>query len=359
MLRSSSHHCPSRSRRGFTSGCNRRPSPPWLSGPGLPALELPPTADRGVGPQVRRSPAALGRFCNLLGVPSIPAAARTVTLYASVCSCAATLRGHIAAWHHAHLVVGAAWPPIPGDLWRAVNRGTAAIQAPRRPRAGARRGLVLALAQQAVIERSLRFAAACVLAYVFLLRVPSELLGQLRFSNTRASCGWGAAIGVPPGPRLFRKNRPQGTTLARACTCQEGAAPSRLCPHLWLEYLRTAQSGDLLFAGYSYGRFLEDLRCALQKLSTAEPALREAIGDPLSWGSHAFRTGAARDILATGGVSAAQAAGQWDSLAGLRSYTTADGLDSRLMAEVLVESSDDDEPDPLPKKQRHRPRGAH
>ena len=100
---------------------------------------------------------SVGRFCNLLGVPSIPAAARTVTLYASVCSCAATLRGHIAAWHHAHLVVGAAWPPIPGDLWRAVNRGTAAIQAPRRPRAGARRGLVLALAQQAVIERSLRF----------------------------------------------------------------------------------------------------------------------------------------------------------------------------------------------------------
>ena len=288
---------------------------------------------------------SVARFCSLVGQPAIPASASLILLYSTVCGCATTLRGHIAAWHYAHVLTGATWPDIPRDCWRAVYRGTTAIQAPRRPRPGARRRLVEALLCGAVAERKLRFAAACALAYVFLLRVPSELLAQFRFSNSKASRGWGAAVGVPPGPRLVRKNRPAGTSLSRACVCVEGAPPARLCPHLWLEYLRESRTGDLLLAGYTYSRFLADLRAALGKLASADTAFREIIGDPTAWGSHVFRTGAGRDILAAGGIAAAQEAGQWDSLAGLRAYTTSDGLDARGMAEALIDSSDEEAAD--------------
>ena len=280
---------------------------------------------------------SVARFCNIMRRPAVPATAELVLLYATVCGCAATLRGHIAVWHKAHLLAGIASPHIPSDY-----RGTAALQAPRRPRPGARRQLVEAIARAAVLRREFRFAAACVLAYVFLLRVPSELLGQFRVSNTRAARGWGAAVGMSPGALLVRKNRPAGTTLSRACTCREHDPPAQLCPHMWLQYLRESCPDDLLFEGYSYSRFISDLRSTLRLVASSDPVLREHIGDPATWGSHAFRTGAGRDILAASGVTAARDAGQWDSLAGLQAYTTADGIDARALAEVLVESADDE-----------------
>ena len=126
--------------------------------------------------------------------------------------------------------------------------------------------------------------------------------------------------------------------MSRACTCSLGRVAAQSCPHLWLAFLRANAQADLLFAGYSYARFLAELRSVLGSLLALDGSLAELIGDPAAWGSHAFRTGAGRDILAQRGIQAAQIAGQWDSLGGLAAYTSEDGVHARCLAEIAIET---------------------
>jgi len=259
----------------------------------------------------------------------------------SVCGNAVALRGHIAAWHKAHILAGKKWPHLDQSLFDAVYKGTVSLQAPRSPRPGVRLPLLEAILEVAVGADNFMFAAACALAYTFVLRVPSELLRQFRVSNTKAARDWGAAVGLAPGERLIRKNRPGGTVLARPCTCKLSGRMAKLCPHLWLLFLRERAVADQLFEGYTYAQFVRDLRIALRAVAESRSHLAEVVGDPEAWASHAFRTGAGRDLLASGGIRVAQEAGQWDSLRGLSTYTTADGVTSRRLAELLIEADEE------------------
>ena len=289
---------------------------------------------------------SVSRFCSLLGVQAVPAHPLAVVLYAAVCGSGVTLRGHLAAWRRAHLVSGYVWPSVPQAMLQAVYRGTVAIQTPRLPRPGARLSLLQVMVPIAVENGQLLCAACSVLAYWFLLRVPSELLAQVRLSNTRCARGWGAALGVPPGLRIRRKNRPTGSTLARPCLCDRSLEVARLCPHLWLGLLQEKATQDLLLASYGYSTFLTELRGVLRQTATRHPAFAETIGDTGAWGSHVFRTGAARDLLAASGVAAARAAGEWDSNSGLTAYTSSDAVDSRRFVESLDQSASDEDENP-------------
>ena len=80
----------------------------------------------------------------------------------------------------------------------------------------------------------------------------------------------------------------------------------------------------------------------LSALLAKDPSLEPEVGDVRAWGSHAFRTGAARDIVASSGPQAAVHAGQWASLASLAAYASHDGITSRLLTEVITNDSDDD-----------------
>ncbi|EER16358.1 hypothetical protein Pmar_PMAR025296, partial [Perkinsus marinus ATCC 50983] len=180
--------------------------------------------------------------------------------------------------------------------------------------------------------RDSRYCAGFVLAYWFLLRIPSELLvlrrGQL-------SIGKRNEVYI----RLHkRKNTKTPVTLVRYCACRE-TQPS-VCPHTHAEHLllssRTGNvaASDLLFDGITANSMRQHLRDTLAVVGIENPDV---------YGLHSFRRGHATDLAehAASPATILQMGG-WRSAA-FRAYLDLPEVEARAAAMIVLNESSDEE----------------
>ncbi|KAF4709280.1 hypothetical protein FOZ62_003563 [Perkinsus olseni] len=152
---------------------------------------------------------------------------------------------------------------------------------PFRPRIGP--ALLHDVVSTSLSEGKALLALGCILAYAFLLRVPSELL-KLRATNLVVE---GQVVKI----RLdSRKNAPGGETLRRGCCCVKD---SLVCPVEAAKILlrRYGSRSHPLFYTLGYRKFLLQLRDSLKLLNVSESG---------RYGTHALRRGHAHALAMTG-----------------------------------------------------------
>ena len=179
------------------------------------------------------------RACMVFEAVVCPADIVTVRRVAAVCNNPMTLRGWLASWRRLHMLRGFEWAGDKDPLLRAIRSGTARRLPLQPPKRRVRLPLLQALLKEAIRTEEFWLGAAFCLAYVFALRVPSELLGQGHRSQFVSYADRVCLV------RLKRKGQRQLTELVRSCTCSTNRL---VCPHLWLDYVKKEMTGDRLFA---------------------------------------------------------------------------------------------------------------
>ncbi len=193
-----------------------------------------------------------------------------------------------------------------------------------------------------------RYSLLFLMAYAFLLRVPSEAIPATAYGN-------GPCRLSREGPYLVlhldrRKNKPSGSRLVRGCWCKE--CP-RTCPiHVLGPLLDATAPGELLFPEVTAASALHTLRSMLRVLG--KDRWHE-------YRTHDFRRGHAKDLQLSGeavpavpkvmrwssllfGLPGAPlwqilAAGEWKSPAFLL-YLDMHKLESELVVQAHVDESD-------------------
>lgn len=268
-------------------------------------------------------------FCAILGLPFLPTTAQTVYRFAAVITHEGTLRTMLSAWRKFHHLAGYHWPAEHSPVLADVRAGARKLMAPAPARPRIQKDRLRALLQHCVDRKAFFRGMSYMLAYAFLLRVPSELLEQLRPGILRID----EDRTVHYGP-IRRKGqlRPQSTLEAK-CVCK---SEPLLCAHMWASWLLSGGLGEdaAVFPPRYYGRFIDGLRADLVAIGVPP---REAAGVA----SHAFRHGAAIDIHEADGLAAACARGEWRSRA-VTSYVPASRIESQALAEALCEASEDE-----------------
>ena len=169
-----------------------------------------------------------------------------------------------------------------------------------------------------------------IFAYAFLLRVPSELLEQLRPDILHID----EAGTVRYGPIRRKGQLSPQSTLEAKCICQSDPL---LCAHIWASWLLAdgSPTGDLVFPPRYYSKFISGLRADLIAIGIPDT-------EAATVASHAFRHGAALDIHDQDGFAAACARGEWRSRA-VTAYIPTTVIESRTVAEALCQASDEED----------------
>ena len=131
-----------------------------------------------------------------------------------------------------------------------------------------------------------QYSLLFLLAYAFLLRLPSEAIPVTALTGSKSPCMEGDELVL----RLNRrKNRPRGSTLRRRCWCDESKAT---CPvHKLGPLLQNRRQGGTLFPSITAGMALVKLREMMEILR--EPRAGE-------YRTHDLRRGHAKDLQLSG-----------------------------------------------------------
>ena len=97
-------------------------------------------------------------------------------------NCASTQRGWLAAWRLGLLLLGRQWPADKDPIIRSILAGTMRSQSVRAPKRRLRGKLLIGLLKEATRESNWPWAAAAVLTYFFMLRMPSEFFRQFKLA---------------------------------------------------------------------------------------------------------------------------------------------------------------------------------
>ena len=236
-----------------------------------------------------------------------------------------TLRGWLVSWRRLHLLRGAPWQGDQDPLLKAIRVGTSRRLPLAPPKRRIRAGLLSRLLKECIKADYFVTGAAFCLAYVFALRVPSELLAQGRRSQFKVFADRICYTG------LKRKGRTQLSELVRSCTCRTSPL---LCPHPWLACAQKGSSGDQLFK-LSGAKFQARLQHFLALAGV--PA-----GQLAGYTSHAFRRGVGVDVLQQHGLQAMLACGEWRSPQSAAPYATLDEIDRFVLGSMVAEASGDE-----------------
>ena len=245
------------------------------------------------------------RACQILGEPAFPASIETIRRVSSLVGHPSTLRGWLAAWRRLHHTARIPWPADRDPFLVAVQGGLRRSLGPAPTRARCRRLLLRRILIVAAATEAWHAGAFAVLAYMFGLRAPSELVGQATRSSFSCS-----SRQICYGP-IRRKGSLELQTLQRWCCCQQDRI---LCPHDWLLVLFEVHPEGRLFphSAESYMRKVQDI---LKTLGTPDVA---------TYTSHCFRRGSAVDILERHGLQAMLRFGQWSSPFSAAPYASLD-----------------------------------
>ena len=265
----------------------------------------------------------IGWACELFGHDPLGCSVQQIRRVAAVCASASTQRGWLSAWAMSHQIAGRPWAGDDDIILRGLRLGTLKCQVPRFPRNRIDRKMVRSLLKRAVSAGKLWWAAILILAYSFLLRMPSELFAQFRRELLAVHGGR-----FVYGP-IRRKQRQDWCNPVAFCTCGQDQA---LCLHAWipvLDELRSQPHAQLM-GGYSPSSWTAELRSLLGALGVANPE---------DWYGHDVRRGGAADAFAASGVDAMLARGGWRSVAGARPYVPGDELSAGFLAQSVIDES--------------------
>ena len=210
-------------------------------------------------------------------------------------------------------------------MLRAIRAGTSRRLPDGPPKRRVRKQLLQKLLKAAIKEDRLWMGAALCLAYVFALRVPSELLGQGRNEQFKVYSDRVCLVS------LKRKGRVGLSELVRSCTCRTNPL---MCPHPWLAYASRRTPEGKLF-DMSPATFHAEFRDLLRKVGV--PA-----SEAEQYTSHALRRGVAVDILEQHGLQAMLAYGDWKSVTSASHYASLDEMDRFVVGAMAADASDDD-----------------
>jgi hypothetical protein len=260
----------------------------------------------------------------VIGAQPLPAERKTVLRFIGLFNNASTLRGALAAWRQIHIREHEAWPLEDDPLVRFLQTATKNLMAALPTRYALRRPLALEMIMLAHSKGGewLQIGAIIALAYIYGLRVPSELLKQ---STTTLWSITSRAVSYGP---ILRKHRPRPVSLTRSCICEEAPA---LCPHVWAGFIvsELPQAKSFSFSGAHFNNKFQQLH---QELGSP---------DLPGWTSHAMRRGMALDVLEQHGLGAMLRAGDWHST-GAFAYASRDVVEQRLVGQMFAHCSDDD-----------------
>ena len=258
-------------------------------------------------------------------MPVVPAATQTIRRYAAVCNNPVTLRGHLAARKLFHNVLGLPWAGQNDAYVRAAAAGLVRLQPSQTPRMAIRKELSLKIVAHCLASDSpdmTTFGIFAALAYLYALRVPSELLRQ-----------WSAQLLHPIanvwvyGP-IRRKNCTGVISLRQACLCK--TQYRLMCPHSWVGRVPTAA------AQWTVQRFNDTLRQVLRTIGLP-------LNDVVRYSSHDFRRGCAKDILQQAGPLAMMGHCGWAAHRSALHYVSRDEVDQSIVATMMADNSDEDD----------------
>jgi hypothetical protein len=173
-------------------------------------------------------------------------------------------------------------------------------------------------------------------AYVFMARVPSELLTwQFQGQCLTEARGVPFAVAVQVNDvemRIHlkrRKNAQHGDTIRRCCACH--LAPA-LCPiHTFGPWMQSFKIGASPFQGLTPAKATKLLRTYLAECG---------VDDPMKYSLHGFRRGAAQDMCDMGcTLQELLVAGGWSSRACF-AYLRPEDLDMKAVIKHVVDASD-------------------
>ena len=198
--------------------------------------------------------------------------------------------------------------------------------------------LTLKLMRAAHSDGDLTCAMLYACAYIFMSRVPSELLpmqwGGSTITNVQGAAFRSALQGNDGEARLVlrtRKNARHGDMVRRDCICNKCKA---LCPvHIVLPWLRSHEVGYAPFRNFSASSATRKLRKHLATIG---------IDNPNAYSLHCFRRGAAQDLVQMGAdIATLLAAGGWNSRACFDYVKPAD-LHGQAILEYIIDESESD-----------------
>ena len=270
-------------------------------------------------------------FCFLLEKEAVPAEIVTIRRYTALCNNPGTLRGHLAAWRLLHLVFGFEWPGDKDPFIRAVHAGLVRWLPARLPKLAIR----IELATNIVLHcfrtgeaHHICFGIMASLAYLFALRVPSELIRQghkdiIKITETH----------IYYGP-IRRKGSATPVVLSRRCLCK--TQHKILCAHFWYPHVgRAINPQAMAFNSWDCSSFNNMLRRVLTALNPSSQTVQKHC-------SHDFRRGCAKDMLAHAGPAAMMAHCGWKDKQSALHYVSQDEMHEQIIANMLSELSDDD-----------------
>ena len=195
--------------------------------------------------------------------------------------------------------------------------------------------LVLQLVDWCVTNTEfLQFGYLFALAYIFLLRLPSEAL-PIVAGRDRDISGAKAVLSTVGDELVLtlrsRKNKLGGSRLVRGCWCKNH--PS-ICPvHVFGKLVVETAEGQPLFPGITAARALAVLKCCLLALK---------IKDADRFRTQDLRRGHAKDLQVSGApLWTILEAGEWRSPVFL-SYLDLNQLDRDVVVQAHLDDSDDD-----------------
>ena len=266
----------------------------------------------------------IGRTCDLLTSCGLPASLERIRRVTSVVNDPSTLRGWLAAWRLMHICARMPWAGDHDPYLVAIRTGLHKRLGPLPIKRRCRKQLLRKVVRLAALGQQWEMGALAVSAYMFGLRVPSELIKQATASLFNVS---------NPGRSVYGPIRRKGAlglrTLARWCVCH---ADILLCPHDWLEILIQLRPSGLLF------------RTPLHKLMRQFQDFAVACGETAvhEFTSHCFRRGAGIDVLEAHGLKAMLTFGQWSSPQAAMPYASADEQTARALGTALADLSEED-----------------
>ena len=168
--------------------------------------------------------------CELFGEKPLGCQSAHIRRVATICSCASTQRGWLSAWAFAHQIAGVGWLGDDDPILAGIRAGTFKHQVPRASRKRISACVARKLLKVAMESKKWWWSAILVIAYSFLLRMPSELFKQYQRSLLLERSGK-----FLYGP-IRRKQRQDWCTPVAFCYCGVDKA---LCLHAWLPFLNT------------------------------------------------------------------------------------------------------------------------
>ena len=250
--------------------------------------------------------------------------------------CSGTWQNYVSYVKTACLVVGAGVEVFEHP---ALKRATASIAKDSsfrsRPRMFIRRALLEAIVMYCSSRSELKaYGILFLMAYIFLLRVPSEALSAI-ISKTGPRVGHQAVL-AREGEDLVlhlrrRKNKRDGSVLRRRCWCGES---SITCPiHTLWRSVSDAPDGTALFHSITPANALGVVREVLSALEI--PKAHE-------YRSHDFRRGHADDLRHSGApLRTILEAGEWRSPSFL-SYLDTETLEADFVLQAHLDESDEE-----------------